>query len=140
MLLCCCDAVLLCCFAWQEGWWKWLSGVIDNSLYPILFLDYLKRELPCFESGLPRATALILMTLVLYSVQRTQRWKEGEGEGEGQGGKEGSCRYDTMTWRMEGHASEHEVVDRKVNGLYSVNWMMPPPLHLTQSLYFTFLR
>ncbi|KAL8128726.1 hypothetical protein V2J09_017881 [Rumex salicifolius] len=25
---------------------KWLSGVIDNALYPILFLDYLKSTIP----------------------------------------------------------------------------------------------
>eukprot|EP00897_Mesotaenium_endlicherianum_P009576 jgi/Mesen1/8647/ME000502S08017 len=47
-----------------EGWWKWLSGVIDNSLYPVLFLDYLKREVPVFEAGPTRVASLLLITLV----------------------------------------------------------------------------
>ncbi|CAI7857520.1 unnamed protein product [Closterium sp. NIES-53] len=55
-------------WGFQEGWWKWLSGVIDNSLYPLLFLDYLKRELPVFGGGLPRMIALLAMTLVLTYV------------------------------------------------------------------------
>ncbi|CAI5998025.1 unnamed protein product [Closterium sp. NIES-64] len=55
-------------WGFQEGWWKWLSGVIDNSLYPLLFLDYLKRELPVFGGGLPRMAALLAMTLVLTYV------------------------------------------------------------------------
>ncbi|GAY53482.1 hypothetical protein CUMW_149490 [Citrus unshiu] len=29
-------------WGFQQGWMKWLSGVIDNALYPVLFLDYLK--------------------------------------------------------------------------------------------------
>src|SRR5450759_2528181 len=38
-------------WGFQEGWWKWLSGIIDNALYPVLFLDYLKRALPIFDGG-----------------------------------------------------------------------------------------
>ncbi|KAH9753678.1 putative polyamine transporter [Citrus sinensis] len=29
-------------WGFQQVWMKWLSGVIDNALYPVLFLDYLK--------------------------------------------------------------------------------------------------
>ncbi|KAL2612963.1 hypothetical protein R1flu_024655 [Riccia fluitans] len=52
-------------WGFQEGWWKWLSGVIDNALYPVLFLDYLKQGLPIFEERLPRMIALVLLTVVL---------------------------------------------------------------------------
>ena len=27
----------------QEGFWKWLSGVTDNSVYPVMFLSYLTQ-------------------------------------------------------------------------------------------------
>jgi hypothetical protein len=30
----------------QQGWIKWLSGVIDNALHLVLFLDYLKPSAP----------------------------------------------------------------------------------------------
>ncbi|TKY60381.1 polyamine transporter [Spatholobus suberectus] len=36
----------------QQGWMKWLSGVIDNALYPVLFLDYLKPGIPALGGGL----------------------------------------------------------------------------------------
>eukprot|EP00850_Spirogloea_muscicola_P024097 SM000441S16121 [mRNA] locus=s441:24154:27283:+ [translate_table: standard] len=52
-------------WGFQEGWWKWLSGVIDNSLYPVLFLDYLKRVQPAFGSGPTRYITLIVITAVL---------------------------------------------------------------------------
>ncbi|KAK6934876.1 Amino acid permease/ SLC12A domain [Dillenia turbinata] len=45
-------------WGFQQGWMKWLSGVIDNALYPVLFLDYLKSALPIVGSGLPRVAAL----------------------------------------------------------------------------------
>ncbi|GAU18049.1 hypothetical protein TSUD_51600 [Trifolium subterraneum] len=32
-------------WGFQLGWMKWLSGVIDNALYPVLFLDYLKSAI-----------------------------------------------------------------------------------------------
>ncbi|KAG9148147.1 hypothetical protein Leryth_014073 [Lithospermum erythrorhizon] len=46
-------------WGFQQGWWKWLSGVIDNALYPVLFLDYLKSD------GLPRIVAVLLLTVAL---------------------------------------------------------------------------
>uniref|UniRef100_A0A0E0CD72 Amino acid transporter transmembrane domain-containing protein n=1 Tax=Oryza meridionalis TaxID=40149 RepID=A0A0E0CD72_9ORYZ len=44
---------------------KWLSGVIDNTLYPVLFLDYLKSGVPALGGGVPRAFAIIGLTAVL---------------------------------------------------------------------------
>nr|CAD1819483.1 unnamed protein product [Ananas comosus var. bracteatus] len=36
------------------GVWKWVSGTMDNALYPVLFLDYLRGSLPLFALP-PRA-------------------------------------------------------------------------------------
>ncbi|XP_020576089.1 polyamine transporter PUT1-like [Phalaenopsis equestris] len=33
-------------WGFQQGCMKWFSGVIDNALYPVLFLDYLKSSIP----------------------------------------------------------------------------------------------
>lgn len=52
-------------WGFQQGWWKWLSGVIDNALYPVLFLDYLKSAVPEVGSGLPRVAAILVITLAL---------------------------------------------------------------------------
>ncbi|XWS67704.1 hypothetical protein CRYUN_Cryun04dG0028800 [Craigia yunnanensis] len=49
----------------ELGWMKWLSGVIDNALYPVLFLDYLKSAIPALEGGLPRTIAVLFLTLAL---------------------------------------------------------------------------
>eukprot|EP01018_Ginkgo_biloba_P005310 Gb_18884 [translate_table: standard] len=52
-------------WGFQQGWMKWLSGVIDNALYPVLFLDYLKWAIPVLGSGLPRTVAVLVLTLAL---------------------------------------------------------------------------
>uniref|UniRef100_A0A0D6R3A9 Amino acid permease/ SLC12A domain-containing protein n=1 Tax=Araucaria cunninghamii TaxID=56994 RepID=A0A0D6R3A9_ARACU len=52
-------------WGFQQGWWKWLSGVIDNALYPVLFLEYLKSVFPEVGSGFPRIVAVIAITLAL---------------------------------------------------------------------------
>lgn len=52
-------------WGFQQGWMKWLSGVIDNALYPVLFLDYLKSGIPALGGGLPRIIAVLVLTLVL---------------------------------------------------------------------------
>ncbi|KAH0911070.1 hypothetical protein HID58_034391 [Brassica napus] len=52
-------------WGFQQGWMKWLSGVIDNALYPVLFLDYLKSGVPALGSGLPRVAAILVLTLML---------------------------------------------------------------------------
>ncbi|KAJ3707087.1 hypothetical protein LUZ61_010792 [Rhynchospora tenuis] len=52
-------------WGFQQGWMKWLSGVIDNALYPVLFLDYLKSGIPAVGGGLPRVFAVLGLTVVL---------------------------------------------------------------------------
>ncbi|XP_075520825.1 putative polyamine transporter At3g19553 [Primulina tabacum] len=52
-------------WGFQEGFWKWFSGVMDNALYPVLFLDYLKHSFPIFDSIQARIPALLLITVCL---------------------------------------------------------------------------
>lgn len=49
-------------WGFQQGWMKWLSGVIDNALYPGLFLDYLKSVVPLVGHGYPRTLAVLVLT------------------------------------------------------------------------------
>jgi amino acid transporter len=30
-------------WAYQQGWWDWTAGVVDNAIYPVLMLDYLSQ-------------------------------------------------------------------------------------------------
>lgn len=52
-------------WGFQEGFWKWFSGVMDNALYPVLFLDYLKHSLPVFNRTIARIPALLGITFSL---------------------------------------------------------------------------
>ncbi|VVA93252.1 unnamed protein product [Arabis nemorensis] len=52
-------------WGFQVGWMKWLCGVIDNALYPVLFLDYLKSAIPALANGLPRVASILVLTLLL---------------------------------------------------------------------------
>ncbi|KAH7835550.1 hypothetical protein Vadar_027254 [Vaccinium darrowii] len=52
-------------WGFQEGFWKWFSGVMDNALYPVLFLDYLKHSLPVFNRLVARIPALLGITVSL---------------------------------------------------------------------------
>ncbi|XP_023768767.1 probable polyamine transporter At1g31830 isoform X2 [Lactuca sativa] len=52
-------------WGFQQGWMKWLSGVIDNALYPVLFLDYLKSGIPALADGYPRILAVLALTIAL---------------------------------------------------------------------------
>ncbi|KAA8539092.1 hypothetical protein F0562_025783 [Nyssa sinensis] len=52
-------------WGFQQGWMKWLSGVIDNALYPVLFLDYLKSGIPALGGGLSRVIAVLALTAFL---------------------------------------------------------------------------
>ncbi|KAM0934463.1 putative amino acid/polyamine transporter I [Dioscorea sansibarensis] len=52
-------------WGFQLGWMKWLSGVIDNALYPVLFLDYLKSSVHVVSGGWPRTLAVLILTAVL---------------------------------------------------------------------------
>lgn len=52
-------------WGFQEGFWKWVSGVMDNALYPVLFLDYLKHSIPIFNNFIARVPALLGITVSL---------------------------------------------------------------------------
>ncbi|KAM7474736.1 hypothetical protein LguiB_021979 [Lonicera macranthoides] len=52
-------------WGFQEGFWKWFSGVMDNALYPVLFLDYLKHSIPVFNRLIARIPALLGITVSL---------------------------------------------------------------------------
>ncbi|XP_057964369.1 probable polyamine transporter At3g19553 [Malania oleifera] len=52
-------------WGFQEGFWKWFSGVLDNALYPVLFLDYLKHSFPIFNQLAARIPALLGITVSL---------------------------------------------------------------------------
>ncbi|GFP88623.1 probable polyamine transporter at3g19553 [Phtheirospermum japonicum] len=52
-------------WGFQEGFWKWFSGVMDNALYPVLFLDYLKHSFPIFNNMIARVPALLAITILL---------------------------------------------------------------------------
>ncbi|KAD3641570.1 hypothetical protein E3N88_30794 [Mikania micrantha] len=55
-------------WGFQQGWMKWLSGVIDNTLYPVLFLDYLQRGNPVFADGYPRVLFLLALTVAAVAL------------------------------------------------------------------------
>uniref|UniRef100_A0A0D3CF90 Amino acid permease/ SLC12A domain-containing protein n=1 Tax=Brassica oleracea var. oleracea TaxID=109376 RepID=A0A0D3CF90_BRAOL len=52
-------------WGFQVGRMKWPCGVIDNALYPVLFLDYLKSAIPVLSTGLPRVASILILTLLL---------------------------------------------------------------------------
>jgi amino acid transporter len=52
-------------WGFQEGFWKWLSGVTDNAVYPVIFLTYLQQLVPVLESGIARSLFLVGLNLAL---------------------------------------------------------------------------
>ncbi|WOL07798.1 putative polyamine transporter isoform X1 [Canna indica] len=52
-------------WGFQEGFWKWASGTMDNALYPVLFLDYLHHSLPLFARPIARVPSLLALTASL---------------------------------------------------------------------------
>ncbi|GAB2292140.1 hypothetical protein Dimus_026391 [Dionaea muscipula] len=52
-------------WGFQEGFWKWFSGVMDNALYPVLFLDYLKHSFPVLQQSAVRVPTLLGITVSL---------------------------------------------------------------------------
>lgn len=60
-------------WAFQKGWLSWLSGVADNALYPILFLDCLvgllsedgKPSVLSQDGGSPHLRFLFILTVTL---------------------------------------------------------------------------
>lgn len=63
----CIVVVCKCCrpLASQEGFWSWLSGVTDNSVYPVLILSNLQVFFPGLASGWPRTLFLLTVSLSL---------------------------------------------------------------------------
>jgi len=49
-------------WGFMEGFWKWVSGVTDNAIYPVLFSAYLETMFPSLSSGLPRLVFLSTFT------------------------------------------------------------------------------
>jgi hypothetical protein len=41
-------------WGFQEGWWSWLSGVTDNSIYPVMLADNLRLFFPALSGGWQR--------------------------------------------------------------------------------------
>lgn len=45
-------------WGFQEGFWSWLSGVTDNSIYPVMFADNLRIFIPALNDGWPRCVCV----------------------------------------------------------------------------------
>eukprot|EP00775_Hariotina_reticulata_P008091 gene8091-8284_t len=52
-------------WGFQEGFWSWLSGVTDNSIYPVMFADNLRIFFPALNDGWPRMVFLLVLSLLL---------------------------------------------------------------------------
>eukprot|EP00882_Tetradesmus_deserticola_P016009 GHRQ01017077.1.p1 GENE.GHRQ01017077.1~~GHRQ01017077.1.p1 ORF type:complete len:485 (+),score=158.81 GHRQ01017077.1:249-1703(+) len=52
-------------WGFQEGFWSWLSGVTDNSIYPVMFADNLRIFVPALNQGWPRMAFLVTVSLLL---------------------------------------------------------------------------
>lgn len=53
------------------GFWKFLSGVINNAAYPVLCADYLSRVIHSLAAGTPRVIAIVLFSVVLSFLNYT---------------------------------------------------------------------
>lgn len=49
-------------WGFMEGFWSWVSGVTDNTIYPVLFTSYLEHFLPILKSPVPRIIFLLSLT------------------------------------------------------------------------------
>ena len=49
----------------QEGFWSWLSGVTDNSVYPVMFMSYLDIVIPNLDNGWRRYLILFVVSIAL---------------------------------------------------------------------------
>lgn len=52
-------------WGFQEGFWSWLSGVTDNSIYPVMFADNLVLLFPALAGGWPRTIFVMTLSLSL---------------------------------------------------------------------------
>ncbi len=53
-------------WGFQAGWWAWMSGVVTNSLYAVLFADYLKAWFPAMGSWQHWMACLALIWFLHY--------------------------------------------------------------------------
>jgi hypothetical protein len=49
----------------QKGFWAWVAGVTDNSIYPVLFASYLDLAVPGVFYGWRKTLLCIGLSLVL---------------------------------------------------------------------------
>ncbi|KAI8466644.1 MAG: amino acid permease-domain-containing protein [Monoraphidium minutum] len=52
-------------WGFQEGWWSWLSGVTDNSIYPVMLADNLRLFFPALSSGWQRVVFVVCLSIAL---------------------------------------------------------------------------
>ncbi|EFN50801.1 hypothetical protein CHLNCDRAFT_37683 [Chlorella variabilis] len=52
-------------WGFQKGLYAWVSGVTDNAVYPVLFLNYLQEVWPVLESYWPRLAFLLAFNMAL---------------------------------------------------------------------------
>ncbi|KAH8050111.1 hypothetical protein JL721_11476 [Aureococcus anophagefferens] len=45
--------------AWVDAWCSWVSGVVDNAVYPVLVLEYASRATDAFDDPVPRALFVV---------------------------------------------------------------------------------
>jgi amino acid transporter len=55
-------------WGFQEGFWSWLSGVTDNSIYPVMFADNLRIFVPALNDGWPRCVVSLADCCCLQQV------------------------------------------------------------------------
>lgn len=49
----------------QEGFWSWVAGVTDNSIYPVLFASYLEIAMPNLVTGWRRTLLCMAISIAL---------------------------------------------------------------------------
>eukprot|EP00882_Tetradesmus_deserticola_P016783 GHRQ01017944.1.p1 GENE.GHRQ01017944.1~~GHRQ01017944.1.p1 ORF type:complete len:218 (+),score=40.76 GHRQ01017944.1:249-902(+) len=67
-------------WGFQEGFWSWLSGVTDNSIYPVMFADNLRIFVPALNQGWPRWVGGLEVTVAtawVFSLQHAARQGAG---------------------------------------------------------------
>ncbi|KIY95241.1 Arginine/agmatine antiporter [Monoraphidium neglectum] len=52
-------------WGFQEGWWSWLSGVTDNSIYPVMLADNLRLFFPALSGGWQRVAFVVCLSVAL---------------------------------------------------------------------------
>lgn len=52
-------------WGFQEGWWSWISGVVDNAVYPVLFFSYCQSVFPWMHAPGWRLPILFGSTIIM---------------------------------------------------------------------------